>query len=792
MMTAAIFAYAAGVLVLQHQASLPSPFWLVLLPVCVAVGAWHRAALVPCAFAAGFLWASGAAHLRIADRLAPELEGRDLEVIGVVSGLPVQTQRALRFDFEVESAREAGARNVSVPAKLRLAWYRAAAQEQGDEPPVADGELRPLHPGERWRISVRLRRPHGNVNPHGFDYEAWLLERGIGATGYVRPRPAPEHLGERRAMLDRIELAREAVRERFLMVLGNTPASGILAALAVGDQHAIANEEWRLFQRTGVTHLMSISGLHVTLVSSLVAWLVAALWRRAPGLAPALCLWLPARKAAAAAAVVAALGYTLVAGFAVPAQRTFYMVAVVAAAFWSGRIVAPSRTLALALGAVLAIDPWAVLAPGFWLSFGAVALIFYVAAGWSSPEGWFAQWARIQWAITIGLAPAALLLFGQVSVVGPLANAVAIPIVSAVVTPLALTAAVLPVDAVLGLAAWFVERLLEFLEWCASLPIAVLERPVPPLWSVLLALTGIAWLLAPRGVPWRMTGLALMLPAFALPAPRPAPGEAWITTLDVGQGLAVLVRTEGHALLYDTGPAYGPESDSGGRVILPVLRAAGIAHLDALIVTHRDLDHLGGAQSVLDSMEVGMLLTSLPPGDALHALSVAPRRCARSDAWEWDGVRFELLHPAAGDYAVHRRANDLSCVLRVSAGSRAMLLTGDIERASEARIVERGQTGTLRADVLLVPHHGSRTSSSEAFIDAVSPRWAVVAAGYRSRFGHPNARVLDRYRASGAKIARTDLDGAVGVRLDAAHVYVESERSRRPRYWRERVTERAL
>jgi competence protein ComEC len=792
MMTAAVLAFAAGVLVLQQQAALPEPYWLALLPACVALGAWRRAAVVPCAFAAGFLWASGAAHLRMADRLAPELEGRDLEIVGVVARLPARSERALSFDFEVESAGRTDSGDVRVPGRLRLAWYREVARDRGDGRSAAAEQAPPLHPGERWRFTVRLRRPHGNVNPYGFDYEAWLLERDIGATGYVRTRPAPEYLGERLSAPDRIERARESVRDRFVRVLGATPASGILAALAVGDQRAIANEEWRLFQRTGVTHLMSISGLHVTLVSSLVAWLVAVLWRRTPGLVQPLCLRLPARKAAAVAAVLAALGYTLLAGFAVPAQRTFYMVAVVAAALWSGRIVSPGRTLALALGAVLALDPWAVLAPGFWLSFGAVALIFYVASGWSAPEPRMAQWARIQWAITVGLAPAALLLFGQVSVVGPLANAVAIPLVSAIVTPLALAAAVLPVDALLGLAAWFVECLLVFLEWCGSLPVAILERPVPSIWAVLLAFMGIAWLLAPSGIPRRAAGAALLLPAFVVPASAPAPGEAWITTLDVGQGLAVLVRTANRSLLYDAGPAYGPESDSAGRVILPVLRAEGVTRLDALIVTHRDLDHLGGAQTLLESMEVASLRTSLAHDDSLHALAVEPRRCARGDAWEWDGVRFELLHPAPEDYGRLRRRNDLSCVLRVSAGSRAMLLTGDVQGAAEALLVGRGQAGAVRADVLLVPHHGGRSSSSDEFIDAVSPRWAVVSAGYRSRFGHPNARVLERYRARGAQIVRTDLDGAVSVRLDAGRARVEVERSRRPRYWRERAPERAL
>src|SRR5919204_3212849 len=300
----------------------------------------------------------------------------------------------------------------------------------------------------------------------------------MGATGYVRARPGPRRLGSRGAPLDYIERMREAVRDRINAVLGATPAAGILAALAVGDQRAISREEWQLFNRTGVTHLMSISGLHVTLVSGLVAWLVATLWRRVP----ALVLRLPARKAAALAAIVGALAYTLLAGYGVPAQRTFWMVSVVALALWSGRISSPWRTLALALAAIVLMDPWAPLAPGLWLSFGAVLLIFYAAVGWTEQGTKLAQWARIQWAITIGLAPAALLLFGQISVAGPIANAVAIPLVSVVVTPLALVGAVIPADFILHVCAWLVQWLLEFLEWCAALPGALWQQHVPPLW----------------------------------------------------------------------------------------------------------------------------------------------------------------------------------------------------------------------------------------------------------------------------------------------------------------------
>ncbi|MEJ2173895.1 MAG: DNA internalization-related competence protein ComEC/Rec2, partial [bacterium] len=485
--------------------------------------------------------------------------------------------------------------------------------------------------------------------------------------------------------------------------------------------------------------------------------------------------------------ILAALGYTLLAGFAVPAQRTFFMVSVVAAALWSGRIASPGRTLALAVLAVVIADPWAPLAPGFWLSFGAVALIFYVSAGWSAPESRLVQWLRIQWAITLGLAPAALLLFAQVSVVGPIANAVAIPFVSAVITPLALLAALLPVDWLLHAGAWLVEQLLQFLEWCDTLPLALWQQPAPPRWAVLAALGGVAWLLAPRGVPWRVAGIALIVPAFAWTPPMPARGEAWIATLDVGQGLAVVVRTARHALLYDAGPVYGPEADSGGRVVLPFLRARGIAWLDLLMLTHADRDHVGGAISVLQAIETDRVVSSLDAAHPALVLGSARNGCRRGLRWTWDGIEFRLLHPdgrLAQPAARPGRANDRSCVLRIRAGAHAMLLTGDIERGVEARLVATSAgDGELRADVLLVPHHGSRTSSSKAFIAGVSPRWAIVPVGYRNRFGHPHPDVQRRYRASGARLLRTDRDGAIEVRLAAGGVAIGSARAAARRYW---------
>jgi competence protein ComEC len=446
--------------------------------------------------------------------------------------------------------------------------------------------------------------------------------------------------------------------------------------------------------------------------------------------------------------------------------------------------------LCAALLLVLLLDPWAVLAPGFWLSFGAVAVILYVATGRLRAGHGLAlgeslvQWGRVQWAITLALAPLLLVWFQQMSLVSPLANAVAIPLVSLVVTPLALAGSVLPFDFILKLAHAVMAGQMWLLEWCAALPAAVWQQHAPAAWTVALALAGTAWLLLPRGVPARWLGLPLLLPMFTAGPPAPTQGALWLTVLDVGQGLAVFVQTERHALLYDAGPAYSPEADSGSRAILPFLRASGIAQLDALVVSHDDNDHAGGAASVLAGLPVAALYSSLPEAHAAWLAASGYRLpCAAGQGWDWDGVRFELLHPAAGSYAVDRiKSNDRSCVLKIAAARGAVLLTGDIEARSELEMLERGP-GELRADVLVAPHHSSRTSSTPEFIAAVQPRWAVLPVGYRNRFGHPKEEVVERYRASGAQMLRTDNAGAVLVRIDGSGIDLRAYRRIKRRYW---------
>lgn len=782
-MRLAILAFALGVWACQWQAALPALGVLAAIAaasgVCAAVAgrfsrtSLRRAAVAFAAAGIGFVWACGYGMLRLAESLPAELEGRDIVVDGVVAGLPQMLDAGQRFVFEVEHAEADG-----VPRLLLLGWYRGRAEAESEF-------ARQVHAGERWRLTVRLKRPHGNLNPHGYDYEAHLFERGLRATGYVRNGQTALKLADFVATpTTLVERLRERTRERILAALPEAPLAGVLVALVIGDQQAIGGDLWERFNRTGITHLMAISGLHVTMLAGVVGVLVGGIWRRVPWLA----LRLPAQKAAALAGVLGAWAYCLLAGFAVPAQRTLVMLAVVAIALWAGRLTQGSRVLALALLAVLLFDPLAIRSAGFWLSFGAVAALLYADAGRightdrTGRGGWLRRAIASQWAVTLALLPALLALFQQFSLVSPLANAFAIPLVSLAITPLALLGSLLHLDLLLLVANRLAEWMMLGIDVLSGATWAVWQQAAPPWWSVLLGLTGCAILLLPRGFPARGLGAIMLLPLLTAQGPRPAEGAARITVLDVGQGLAVHVQTAAHDLVYDTGPQFSIEANSGNRIILPYLRALGVSRLDRLIVTHQDRDHSGGAEALLAGLPVALVQSSLGADSPYRLSAPGQQACIDGEAWEWDGVRFEMLHPRAAAYALPvAKTNDLSCVLMVTAGGRRMLLTGDIEAVSELDLVSR-HGARLRADVLLAPHHGSRTSSHPAFLDAVAPAAVVLPVGYRNRFRHPNGEVMARYAARGVAVHRTDGDGAVIVSLGDA-LGIEHTRALRRRYW---------
>jgi competence protein ComEC len=742
--------YAALALAIALFWMLRRRHWLVLAA-CVAVLAFSQAAL--------------RAEWRLKPELHPAWEGRDLVLTGQVDSLPIAVTGqggvpGWRFQFDVETVGPAGtALPPEVPRRLMLLAYDTA----------------PVTAGERWRFTARLKGAHGLANPGGFDAELWLFEQGLRASGVVR---AAERL--QAAPWWSLDAARQRLRTSIREQVADPAMAGVLAALSLGDQNAIGHADWNLFRDTGVSHLLSVSGSHVVLLGWLASALVAPLWRRSRRL----CFYLPAPTAARWVGVFVALAYALFSGWGVPAQRTVLMLAAVAGLRTLGlRWPWPLVLLAAAV-VVTAVDPWALMQPGFWLSFGAVGLL--MAAGGEHAQGWRARLKaalRTQAIATVGLAPLSLICFAQLSVVGLLANLLAIPLISFVITPLALAGGLFA--PLWALAALLMQGLMAWLRLLVAWPAAVWWLPAAPVWSQALGLLG-AVLIVLR-LPWRLraAGLLMTLPLLLPAVSRPPGGDFELLAPDIGQGNAVLVRTKDHVLLFDTGPTFAPGIDAGERVLLPLLRRLAVHRLDLLVLSHRDGDHVGGAATVMQGLPVVELRSSLEAVHPLLRSGPAVQRCEAGQGWTWDGVRFDLLHPTSAHYEAGLRPNDLSCVLRITAASgRRALLAGDLEAEQERRLAQR--EADLRADVLLVPHHGSKTSSSAELLAAVRPDVGLVQAGYRSRFGHPAPAVLARYQAAGISVVASPACGAWRWMSSDPPSAGTCERSLQPRYWQDR------
>lgn len=720
--------------------------------------------------------------------LNPALEGRDVQIIGRISAMPQFGENSTRFRFSVEEA-QSGKSAVHLPPTVLLSWY-GPSQADDETLPTMRPAVPVLHAGERWQFTVRLRAPHGARNPHGFDYELWLWEQGIQATGYVRSGkrdPVPQLLGQ--TWRHPVEWARQQVRDAILERTASSVsapdesrarATGVVAALVTGDQRSVARADWDVFRATGVAHLMSISGLHITLFAWLAGTLLRALWRTSSRL----CLRYPAQHAGLIGGLALATAYAVFSGWGVPAQRTLIMLATVTLLRLSAREWPWPSLWLLAAALVLAADPWAMLQPGFWLSFVAVGILFAGAGrelvqSRRSVRQRMGALFREQALITLALAPLTLLLFGQVSLVGLLANLIAIPAVTLGITPLALLGAVWAPS--WDVAALGVQALGVVLEQLAALPMATLARPHAPLWAGMAGVLGALLLVVRLPGAVRFSGLPLLVPLLFWQSPSPQEGQFELLGVDIGQGNAVLIRTANHALLYDTGPRYTNESDAGQRVLRPLLDALGVRP-DLLVLSHRDSDHTGGAASVLSAHPEMAVLSSIEAAHPLQALR-AVQRCDADQTWEWDGVRFKVLHPSSDDYTKARNSNALSCVIRIDNGRQAVLLTGDIEQAQEARLLASGRP--MQADLLLVPHHGSRTSSSAPFLDAVAPHMALVQAGYLNRFGHPASDVLQRYQARAIRVYTSDRCGAAYWNSENP-AEMACEREVRRRYWQHR------
>lgn len=765
-MRSGTIAFLAGILCLQLFPALPPSGWVFLL--CASIPAalwlpfpWRLAGWL----VSGFLWCLWSAHTILSVSLPPELEGEDLILVGHVAGLPEPQDRRTRFLFDVEHYIVEGQRQ-PWPARVRLNWY---------------GRQRPeLQAGEAWRLQVRLKRPWGFRNPGSFDYERWLFAQRIRATGYVRydTRPIKSQSVPWRYRLDR---GRQRLSEMLQQQLPGQ-AGGLFRALSVGDRRGVDQPTWEVLRVTGTAHLLAISGMHIGLLAALVFWITRRLWQLG---GERVLLWLPAPRAAALLATLAALVYAAMAGFAIPTQRALVMLGVVMLALWRMRPLAPGRTLAWAALLVLLLDPLAVLSAGFWLSFAAVALILY-ALGGTRHHSRIRQWLRIQAWITLGLAPLLIAWFQQVSLVAPLANLLAIPLVSLMIVPLALLGTLAAVTfpeagsvLLVGLGK-LLEGMLDVLESMAAWPFSHWQTGVGGAGELLLLGAGLLLLLAPRGLPGRYLAPVLCLPLLFGSGPRPPPGEAWLTLLDVGQGLAASVQTRSRLLIFDTGPRYSASFDTGAAVVVPYVRHSGYTGIDHLVISHGDNDHIGGLASVRQALPVGTLSTSVPnqvPG-------AGGRPCQAGQQWQWDGVDFQFLAPGTA----RSSGNDASCVLRIEAGGQVALLSGDIEKAGE-RALLRQQRANLAADILVAPHHGSLTSSTPAFVSAVNPDYVLFPVGYRNRYRFPRPAVVARYTDSGTRQYRVDEQGALrfvlgepgGVRK--LFSYREATR----RYWHSRV-----
>lgn len=762
-----VVAFLVGILLLQAWPELPGRGWVVVLPAVGLALVWFPALRWAVWGVAGFWWALLLATSP-SEWPAPR-EGLDCVIEGWIAAIPDQEARHVRFAFTVAQARH-GDEAIPLNGRLLLSWWDNT--DSGAEAPKTSPRWQI---GDRWRFTVRLKRPHGLLNPGGFDYERWLYAQGVVATGAIRAQPPPQLLAAaERYPLDRY---RQQVAERFYQLLPGNPDAGILVALAVGDESGIQPWQWNTFNRLGIGHLMSISGSHIGLVAGMVFGLAWLGWSRFPRLA----LYWPASRAAALATVLGTGVYTLLSGLSVPAQRAFLMAAVAMIALLAARSAAPSRILALALLIVLIVDPAAPLLAGFWLSFGAVAVILYSVSGRWREHRLLGQTLGLQLRITLALVPATLIFFQQFPLLSPLANLIAIPWVECTVLPLSLLAAlagsvsVTLQTALLELAALTLDGLWQVISELDRLPGIVLYRPAPPLWTLAFALPGLALALAPRGLPGRWLGLPLCLPLLWPAIHAPEPGGFWFTLLDVGQGLAAVVRTERHVLVYDTGPRLGATLDAGRAVLVPFLRWQGADRVDVLIVSHADGQHTGGVRSLRELMPVSRILTSTLEQTPIDGAEP----CRAGQSWQWDGVQFRILHPPDGGFG----ADDASCVLQVVSEAGRVLLPGDITARAETTLVAN-DGADLAAEILVAPHHGQRSGVTTAFLEAVRPRYVLFSTGYGNRFGYPRLETVARYRMTDALLLNTADEGAITFRLEPGQA-LALERYRRDQrhYW---------
>ena len=794
-----------------------SLIWIILRRCCWPGSASTYRALIPLwAGVLGLLITVARVEHRLADELAADNENKVSRVVLRVASLVRIQPDSRQFEAEVISSMPDG-----LPSRIQVSWnaagwggpYGLASKDPATFPELV--------PGQVWRMSLTLKKPHGARNPHAFDYESYMFAQGLRATGSVRG--TPHYLGDEPwASLPVVaQRARHYVREAMRPYLEGKRYGAVLLALTIGDQASVTPADWDVFNRTGITHLVSISGSHITMIAAIGGLAMRWTWRRmrVRGRAPA--ERVPAQIAAALAALLVAWLYCLLAGWGVPARRTFLMLAVIAAAHSLRLPLNVSRLLSLVAFAVVMLDPWALLASGFWLSFGAVYVLMVSPGWWGRAQGYSSRTTRrqrlgrflylassLQLGITVGLMPLLALIFHQVSLASPLANSYAIPVISLWVTPLSLLLAAVAfvpgLEWLASIIAWLGHTALDVIMrptvWLAQLDLASFDAPAAPFGLTLLALSGLLLAVMPYGFPTRSAAWLLMLPALFWRPERPDPGDWTAHALDVGQASAIVIQTARHVVLFDTGLRSSATSDDGARTVWPFMRSKGINKLDVMVVSHADIDHAGGAGSLLVSVPVEQSYSSfdlqayvereyrlLGERGGNVRLPLAVSACWHGVKWEVDGVAFDFLWPLthydAARPAKREQRNGQACVLRVRGRHHSLLLTSDIGAAQEASLLARGLDPV---DVVMAAHHGSKGSSTVDFVRAVQARHVVAQVGMWNRYGHPSPAVQKRWEQAGAQFWRTDLHGAIAARSQAGELTVQSIRQSNEHYWQGR------
>ena len=735
-------AFLMGIVAAQQCPQTPNSAWLLLLPVSLLLSIIAKRWLKPVfAFLVGFIWVFTYVLFFSHYTFPQDLEGKELLLEGTIASIPKTSSRSLRFEFNTQLNNK--------PYRFRLSWY-----EKRDKPPRA---------GEYWRLRIKLKRPHGTLNPGGFDFERSLYRHGISATGYVRRDEINGRIDELPKFLTLEKMVarlRQYISDSLRERLKDSSHQGLIEALAIGNRDRITSSEWNILTRTGTIHLVAISGLHIGLVAGLVFFLVRFVASRSK----ILLRYFPAQVPAAACAIVAAFIYAMLAGFSIPTQRAFLMVCVVMISLICRRTILPSNVLAVSMLVILSLDPMSVLDFGFWLSFSAVAIIIFSMTGRVRSANHIIGWGKIQSVIAVGMLPISLLFFQKISIAAPIANLLAVPIVSFITVPTTLlgtiTLDILPLlsEQLLYLATASLTILWLILEWLSLQSWSIIETHAPVAWTLLPATVGAVWLLMPRGIPARWLSIILFLPALLITQERPKQDELRLNLIDVGQGLSVFIETRNHSLVYDTGPRYSSRFDSGKNIIIPFLKSQGITELDTLIVSHGDNDHSGGAEAITQLLKVRKIYTGANPERWQH---IDAKQCRSGEFWQWDGVNFRFLHPVEGDIV---GGNNSSCVLQIHIGSHAILLPGDIEARAEHELVAR-LADNLQSDLLISPHHGSKTSSSNEFISQVAPKMILVGNGYRNRYRFPHDEVISRYEKAGITWFETAKQGAISLSM---------------------------